>query len=616
MAGAQEDGRLRAKSMQHTGHTAQKKPSNTSQGAGRVQPGNIMMLPASPQTSGRLPLSGSGHLNPERSQKPAQGTVTAAAAQVGSDHPPSGAPHSLNNGLQGRLVCHKENLDPRASTSLELIRTFQSDANSLRKMGVLAHRQSLAVTSRHVLGPKGRISNHQPKEEPVVDKSTKTLPESKTISQNTSIRTQPLQASGFLPDSANLLHKNSGTNQGKTTMVRQPGTAPGGSLKHHSQPPPVRRFPTKPPTLGKPQGTTNLEASLNPDVTLPWPRLTVKEGTYKKDMKVVLPGHTAACQGTGHPNQSCSWLHSSKTHVLEDGLRREQLKPELPKASGMQARRIPRTPSAADRKKQLEEWLASKGKKYKRPPMAQLQKQAVKPSCRKVKAKENQENPEQHCQATINNILTECLKLAEEGVHAEELSAVLSFVPQAEKFAKFWICQAKLLARSGPFDVLQLYREAVIAGAEPIEELRETVLNILKDAGQKLEGEKAEESIPWEPRRCPGERQPIASTPGLVGGPMTSLPPSVKLQVTPASRVREFLEGPELKFLTPVRRSLRIERAGSHYPEMLKDHDPVVSSLSEILDAEEETCFFFRKNVALPEVTELEGLSSYPLKSS
>ncbi|NXB62539.1 CKP2L protein, partial [Struthidea cinerea] len=278
-------------------------------------------------------------------------------------------------------------------------------------------------------------------------------------------------------------------------------------------------------------------------------------------------------------------------------------------------------------RKQLEEWLASRGKKYKRPPMMLLQKQAVKPSCRKVKAKEKQENPGQHCQAEINNILTQCLKFVEEGVSAEELSVVLSHVPQAEKFAKFWICQAKLLARSGPFDVLQLYREAVSAGAEPVEELRETALSILKDAGQNLEGnlnivgpagawagrgslafpagkqhgEKAEEPIPWGPTTpCPGERQPIASTPGLVGRPLTSLPPSVKLQVTSASRGRELPEGPELKFLTPVRRSLRIERAGSLYPEMLKDHDPVVSSLREILDAEEETCFFFRKNLALP----------------
>ncbi|NWW22411.1 CKP2L protein, partial [Falcunculus frontatus] len=263
-------------------------------------------------------------------------------------------------------------------------------------------------------------------------------------------------------------------------------------------------------------------------------------------------------------------------------------------------------------RKQLEEWLASKGKKYKRPPMTLLQKQAVKPSCRKVKAKENQENPEKHCQVEINNILTQCLKFVEEGVPAEELSAVLSYVPQAEKFAKFWICQAKLLARNGPFDVLQLYREAVSAGAEPVEELRETALSILKDAGQKLEGNLSVvglagawagraslEPIPWGPTTpCPGERQPIASTPGLVERPLTSLPPSVKLLVTSASR--EFPEGPELKFLTPVRRSLRIERAGSLYPEMLKDHDPVASSLREILDAEEETCFFFRKNIALP----------------
>ncbi|NWQ69847.1 CKP2L protein, partial [Neopipo cinnamomea] len=275
-------------------------------------------------------------------------------------------------------------------------------------------------------------------------------------------------------------------------------------------------------------------------------------------------------------------------------------------------------------RKQLEEWLALKGKKYKRPPMTLLQKQAVKPPCGKVKAKEKQENPEQRCLVKINNILTECLKFVEEGVHAEELSKVLSVVPQAEKFAKFWICQAKLLARSGPFDVMGLYRAAVCAGAQPLQELREVVLDILKAAGHTSEGnlnmgepsgvwhslqlrcpfpllpgEKAEQPIPWEPTTpCPGERQPIASTPGPVGRPLTSLPLSVKLQVTSASR--EFPEGPELKFLTPVRRSLRVERARGHYPEMLKDHDPVVSSLSEILDAEEETQFFFRKNKALP----------------
>ncbi|XP_041280678.1 cytoskeleton-associated protein 2-like [Onychostruthus taczanowskii] len=490
MEGAQEDGKLGAKATQDTGHTALKKASNRCQRAGGVcpvQPGNNVTFPASALARGRLPPSSSGHLNPERSQKPAQETVTAAALQVGNDH----SLHSLNVGLQDRLVCNKENLGPQASTSSELIRTIHSNKNSLRKERVLAHRQGKSGTSRSVLGQKGSMGNHQDKEETDLDKFRKALPES------------------------------------RRSVGRHPGF-----LSHQFS----------------------------------W----LKEESKEKQQALVK-------------------LLSAVVTVISLSLDR----------------------------KQLEEWLASKGKTYKRPPMMLLQKQAVKASCRKVKAAEKQENPEQRCQAKINNIFTECLKLIEEGVHAEEISAVLSLVPRAEKFAKFWICQAMLLARSGPFDVLQLYREAVSAGAEPVEELRQTALKILKDAGQKLEGEKAEEPIPWEPTTpCPAERQPIASTPGLVGRPMTSLPPSVKLQVTSASRGKEFLEGLELKFVTPVRRSLRTERAQSRYPEMLKDHDPVVSSLSEILDAEEDTRFFFRKNKALPEVAELEGLSPYPPKSS
>ncbi|NXG56742.1 CKP2L protein, partial [Hemiprocne comata] len=272
-------------------------------------------------------------------------------------------------------------------------------------------------------------------------------------------------------------------------------------------------------------------------------------------------------------------------------------------------------------RKQLEEWLASKGKTYKRPPMMLLQKQPVKLAGvpRSIKKKDKQEKPEQLCLEKINNLLTECLKLVEEGVGAEELSARLSRVPQAEKFAKFWICKAKLLARSSSFDVTGLYRAAVCAGATPLQELREVVLDILKSADQASEGnmctgdwalcypfpllpgDKAEQPVPGGPTTpCPSERQHVAVTPCLSGRPLASLPLSIKLQVTSASRKREFLQGQELKFLTPVRRSLRIDQAGSHYPEMLKDHDPVVSSLSEILDAEEETQFFFRKNKALP----------------
>ncbi|NXX47856.1 CKP2L protein, partial [Tricholaema leucomelas] len=270
-------------------------------------------------------------------------------------------------------------------------------------------------------------------------------------------------------------------------------------------------------------------------------------------------------------------------------------------------------------RKQLQEWLASKGKTYKRPPMTLLQKSAVKVSHRRVKEQEEQQqNPELPSLEQANSLLTECLRLLEEGAQAEEVQAMLSAVPQAEKFAKFWICRAKLLAEGSPWDLAGLYRAAVCAGATPLQELREVVLDMMRAADQTAEGNaaplcgphssfpllpgpKAELPMPCDPATPgPGGRQLEAATPRQPARSLPCLPASIKLQVTSAPRVREPPGGRELKLLTPVRRSLRIERAGRRYPEMLKDHDPVVSSLREILEPEEETQFLFRENKALP----------------
>ena len=65
-------------------------------------------------------------------------------------------------------------------------------------------------------------------------------------------------------------------------------------------------------------------------------------------------------------------------------------------------------------------------------------------------------------------------------------------------------------------------------------------------------------------------------------------------------RINGMPEVQDMKLITPVRRSARIERAVSHYPEMLQEHDLVVASLSELLEVEETECFIFRKNEALP----------------
>ncbi|RXM91240.1 Cytoskeleton-associated protein 2 [Acipenser ruthenus] len=64
----------------------------------------------------------------------------------------------------------------------------------------------------------------------------------------------------------------------------------------------------------------------------------------------------------------------------------------------------------------------------------------------------------------------------------------------------------------------------------------------------------------------------------------------------------------DLKFLTPVRRSQRINRMSYRLPEMLMDHDPCVSSLAELAGLDgEANAYIYRQNPALQEVTRLSA---------
>ncbi|XP_021230686.1 cytoskeleton-associated protein 2-like [Numida meleagris] len=616
--GTWKDGKLAAKPTQPAGHAALQKSSHASQRVAVVRPQQLRkgtelpvgLVPStgpSVQPRGRLPVSASCFPNP------------GGLEETGSSQPLPRAPCSLNDGLQERLGCGKENLPAQATTNLMPSNTFQSKGNSLGNKRALAHGQSSGTVSRTVKGPKDRINSRQTKEVLIQDKFRKPLPDLKSTSQKPTDTTWPLQPPQLLAGSTCLLHKKPVVKHEKTNTAREPigklGMSLVGTLKHSS------RAPAKPPASGQSQGTTNgpiRKLGLKLGTAVQWQRPPVRGGTVRKDVNTAPSGDTARSRAGVPKKQSHPSTYSSRTQANqgEFGNRRGMRKPELPQTHGVHAGRVPKSPTPEDRKRQLEQWLASKGKCYKRPPMTLPPKKPVKqkekpPLRSTVQEVQKPEKPEQLHVDRINALLTECLKLIEEGVPSEALSAILCHESSAEKCAKFWICKAKLLARNGPFDVTGLYKAAVCAGAEPLQELREVVLDILKTAEQPSEGEKPEQYLLWEPTTpWPGERQHMAVTPCQTESALSSLPvSSIKLQVTSVPRARELPEGQEVKFLTPVRRSLRIERAGSHYPGMLRDHDPVVSSLSEILDDEEETQFFFRKNKALPEVAEMEVLS-------
>uniref|UniRef100_A0A8C2THF9 Cytoskeleton associated protein 2 like n=2 Tax=Coturnix japonica TaxID=93934 RepID=A0A8C2THF9_COTJA len=451
------------------------------------------------------------------------------------------------------------------------------------------------------------------------DKSRNPLPGSKGASQKPSGTTRPLQPPQLLANSTHLLHKKPAVKQEKNNAAREPvgklGTSRMGTLKHSNT------APAKPPASSRPQGTTNgptRTPGLTLCTTVQQQRPTVRGGADRKDVKAAPSGHTATSRVGAPQKQPLPSTNSSRNPGNQGGFgsRREVHKAELPQKHGVHAGRVPKTPTPEDRRRQLEQWLASKGKCYKRPPMGLPPKKPMKqkekpPQGSTAQEEQKPEELEQLHLARINALLSECLKLIEEGAPSEEISAMLCREPSAEKCAKFWMCKAKLLARSSPLDVMGLYEAAVCAGAEPLQELRVVVLDILKTAEQPSEGENPEHCLQWEPTTpCPGKRQHMAMTPCQTESALSSLPTSaIKLQVKSVPRVRQVPEGQELKFLTPVRRSTRIEKAGSRYPGMLKDHDPVVSSLSEILDNDKETQFLFRKNKALSQVAKADVLN-------
>ncbi|XP_004844585.1 cytoskeleton-associated protein 2-like [Heterocephalus glaber] len=276
--------------------------------------------------------------------------------------------------------------------------------------------------------------------------------------------------------------------------------------------------------------------------------------------------------------------------------------------------------TAEDRRKQLEEWKKSKGKIYKRPPMElKTTKKVIEEMnisfWKSIEEEEEEKKAQLELSNKINSTLTGCLQLIEEGVLSNEIFTILSNIPEAEKFAKFWICKAKLLARKGTFDVIGLYEEAIKNGAKPIQELREVVLNILQDQNRTTEGttsdslvavtnitsmeELAKNMESGEPCLPPEERDQVPETPQITKAGQDNHP-GIKLQISSIPRKNGMPEVQDMKLITPVRRSIRINQAMSHYPEMLQEHDLVVASLDELLEVEETEYFVFRKNEALP----------------
>ncbi|KAL7836840.1 hypothetical protein AOLI_G00281240 [Acnodon oligacanthus] len=285
-----------------------------------------------------------------------------------------------------------------------------------------------------------------------------------------------------------------------------------------------------------------------------------------------------------------------------------------------------------ERLRKLQEWRESRGITYKRPPMP------VKPVRRKTTAALSQsywtsieQEDEVHgFVCAVDQSLNDCIKLLQQGFPVDQVRDVVTRLPMAKKFAKYWICQVRLMEREGNLDVLPTFEEAIRVVREPVDELRSVVFEILKKKEAKgscftpVQKEKEVHSEEEEKSHCDMQTpKPVGAL--IRGAKGESSVIKYKITATPGGKKSQQREksqrvnGHEIRFFTPVRRSLRIEKTGPRYPAALQEQDPCVTSLQDLLtdgesgadgtraaDPPDSPLYVYRENEALKERVQIE----------
>ncbi|KAM9744447.1 uncharacterized protein ACNS7B_011621 [Menidia menidia] len=277
------------------------------------------------------------------------------------------------------------------------------------------------------------------------------------------------------------------------------------------------------------------------------------------------------------------------------------------------------TAAQEERMKKLQEWRESKGISYKRPPMparppTRNPASVPQPFWASMKAEDDAHS----LICAVDRSLADCIKLLAEGCPPAQVREVVSRLPAvSQKFAKYWICRARLMEREGDLEVLPMFEEAVRVVLEPVDELRTVVFDILKKKDEIQVSEEREDDE--EAFSTPGNTPDCSPSPMMTPKPTRALingekgPSSVvkyKITATPGGQQGEPVrfQGQEVRFFTPVRRSVRIHGDARRYPAALQDHDVVVGCHGD-LQAQEgggsPPMYVYRENEALRDKVEV-----------
>ncbi|KAL1773015.1 Cytoskeleton-associated 2 [Sigmodon hispidus] len=352
------------------------------------------------------------------------------------------------------------------------------------------------------------------------------------------------------------------------------------------------------------------------------------------------PSRGITCEGVARTNFSKSRLIAKSTNIDQ---RRNTI-------AGAAVHRSVRPKEATEERKAPVTERTGQGKGLKRPPN-------LIPNTSEPKGQnENpvgsfwttmaEEDEQRLFTEKVNKVISECLNLIDEGCPKEEildtLNDLVHNIPDAKKLVKYWVCLVRIEPITSPVEnIISIYEKAILAGAQPIEEIRHIVIDILTTKSQEKVnlGENNEEACaikghtqevkieetgvnlePGDPgeknkchrdvKVCENNQDNETKDPAknfLTPDSKTEAGCQIRYNIssTPClqSMKKKMQNGQnstfkELKFLTPVRRSKRIQDKALQLPDMLKDHDPSVSSLEQLSELGGDA-FVCRPNAAL-----------------
>uniref|UniRef100_A0A3B3BTU0 Cytoskeleton associated protein 2-like n=1 Tax=Oryzias melastigma TaxID=30732 RepID=A0A3B3BTU0_ORYME len=392
---------------------------------------------------------------------------------------------------------------------------------------------------------------------------------------------------------------SAGQNSISIRAVLPKGTSAAGKSRLSSNPTGPASFSTHKPELSKPDGGLATKNPPNPSTA---GRPAPKGGKSNQPFKIAPQASSKTSRFSSRPeaaqrtktetgkdkNPTKTPIQACSKRVGASGVSRTAPQPTRninftsqadAKTAKVTVKAPPLTegkkPSSAqeERLRKLQEWREAKGISYKRPPMQVKAPPRRRPAAPPPFWPSMRAEDEAHSLiCAVDQSLADCIKLLAEGCPPDQVEGVLSRLPPiSQKFAKFWICRARLMELEGNLDVLPLFQEAVRVVLEPVDELRTVVFDILKKKDEQpvLEegGSEGAESDPTA--------EPLENDPSMTPKPVRALISEehwgssvVKYKVTatpggPPSQQRKSVKvnGQEVRFFTPVRRSVR---AGGH----------------------------------------------------